>query len=317
MPSNIGRPIPIASGFTTSISRSISFARASNDTIVPLPITTMSKPNERVVVSAHYDSVPNSAGADDNGTGVAGVLEAARVLSKESHARTLVVACWDEEERGLIGSTAYVKRAQAAGDAIVLSLVFEMIGYRNTAPMSQKTDATLEAVFPDAAAQIAANDYRGDFAASLTLREQPAERREIDLADRRDFVRADADAGRTLAIEDAHHGLGIAVGLSVCAADSDDDQLHPAAVVALFVELPGEANVLADVPRVVEEDRVGIAGGVDLGLAADDVDEPVRAFAEHRFCELRRVVQGQRTRQLVTAGRERGPGGAHLICGAR
>lgn len=125
--------------------------------------TGTSKPAERVVVSAHYDSVPNCAGADDNGTGVAGVFEAARVLSKESHDRTLVVACWDEEERGLIGSTAYAKRAKAAGDAIVLSLVFEMIGYRSTAPNSQKTDAALAAVFPDAAAQIAANDNRGDF----------------------------------------------------------------------------------------------------------------------------------------------------------
>lgn len=122
------------------------------------------RPAERVVVSAHYDSVLNCSGADDNGSGVAGVLEAARVLSRDPHDRTLVVACWDEEERGLIGSSAYVTRAKAAGDQIVLALVFEMIGYRNSAPMSQKTDATLEAVFPDAAAQIAANDYRGDFA---------------------------------------------------------------------------------------------------------------------------------------------------------
>jgi Zn-dependent M28 family amino/carboxypeptidase len=121
-------------------------------------------PAERVVVSAHYDSVPNCAGADDNGSGLAGTLEAARVLSMQPHDRTLVVACWDEEERGLIGSTAYVKRAKAAGDAIVLGLVFEMIGYRSDAPRSQMTDASLEAVFPDAAAQIAANDYRGDFA---------------------------------------------------------------------------------------------------------------------------------------------------------
>ena len=120
-------------------------------------------PAERVVLSAHYDSVANCAGADDNGTGTAGVLEAARVLAKRDHARTLVVACWDEEERGLIGSSAYVTRAKAAGDQIVLSMVFEMLGYKSTAPMSQKTDAQLEAVFPDAAAQIMANEYRGDF----------------------------------------------------------------------------------------------------------------------------------------------------------
>lgn len=120
-------------------------------------------PDERVVVSAHYDSVTNCAGTDDNGSGVAGTLEAARVLSLRDYRRTLVVACWDEEERGLIGSSAYVKRAKLAGDNIVLSLVFEMIGYRSTAPNSQETDPTLEAVFPDAGAKIKANDYRGDF----------------------------------------------------------------------------------------------------------------------------------------------------------
>src|ERR1700755_2321856 len=87
------------------------------------------KPAERVVVSAHYDSVPNCPGADDNGSGVAGTLEVARVPSKSSHDRTLVVACWDEEERGLIGAKAYVAHEKAAGTNIVLALVFEMIGY--------------------------------------------------------------------------------------------------------------------------------------------------------------------------------------------
>jgi Zn-dependent M28 family amino/carboxypeptidase len=121
-------------------------------------------PAERVVVSAHYDAVPNCDGADDNGTGVAATLEVARVLSLAPHDRTLVVACWDEEERGLIGSKAYVARAKAAGDAIVLALVFEMVGYRSEVPMSQKSDPQLEAIFPDAAAQMKANEYRGDFA---------------------------------------------------------------------------------------------------------------------------------------------------------
>ena len=137
------------------------------------------KPAERVLVSAHYDSVSNCVGADDNGTGVAATLEVARVLSLQPHDRTLVVACWDEEERGLIGSTAYAKRAKAAGDSIVLALVFEMNGYRSTAPMSQRTDPQLEAVFPDAAAQIAANEYRGDFA--LVVNDETANAAVVDL----------------------------------------------------------------------------------------------------------------------------------------
>jgi Zn-dependent M28 family amino/carboxypeptidase len=120
-------------------------------------------PAEQVFVSAHYDSVTNCPGADDNGSGVAGVLEAARVLALQPHDRTVVVACWDEEERGLIGSRAYVTRAAAAGDQIVASFVFEMIGFKSTVPNSQKSDAKIAAIFPDAEAQLAANEYRGDF----------------------------------------------------------------------------------------------------------------------------------------------------------
>jgi Zn-dependent M28 family amino/carboxypeptidase len=125
--------------------------------------TGTSKPAEQIVVSAHYDSVPNCDGADDNGSGIAGVLEAARVLSLEPHARTLVVACWDEEEKGLIGSRAYVTRAAANAEQFVASFVFEMIGYRSTEPNSQRDDATIAAVFPDAEAQLMANEFRGDF----------------------------------------------------------------------------------------------------------------------------------------------------------
>lgn len=119
--------------------------------------------DERILVSAHYDSVNACAGTDDNGSGVAGTLEAARVLALQPHARTLVVACWDQEEAGLIGSRAYAKRARAAGDVIVGNFVFEMIGYRSTAPSSQKTDPVLDAVFPDQSAAVAANEHRGDF----------------------------------------------------------------------------------------------------------------------------------------------------------
>jgi len=117
----------------------------------------------RVIVSAHYDHVSSCPGADDNGSGVAGVLEAARLLSTGRYQRTLVVACWDEEERGLVGSQAYARRAQAAGEAVAVAYVFEMIGYRSTEPDSQRLPTGLNLVFPRQSAQIRENDNRGDF----------------------------------------------------------------------------------------------------------------------------------------------------------
>jgi Zn-dependent M28 family amino/carboxypeptidase len=162
-------------------------------------------PAERVMVSAHYDSTGvGCAGADDNATGVAGALEVARVLALESHARTLAVACWDEEEKGLIGSTAYVTRADAAGEMIVASYVFEMIGYRSSQPNSQTTDQNLAAVFPDQEAQIAANEYRGDFI--LLVHDEGA------AATVADFVATATSIGLPTVALDVNNALKVAPG---------------------------------------------------------------------------------------------------------
>ncbi|TNF26352.1 MAG: M20/M25/M40 family metallo-hydrolase [Deltaproteobacteria bacterium] len=129
-------------------------------------LTGTSAPAERVVLSAHYDHVTGCAGADDNGSGVAGLLEAARVLAAP-HPRTLVVACWDEEERGLVGSGAWAARAVERSEDVVVVYDFEMIGYRSEAPNSQTLPVGLDLLFPDAAAAVAANAYRGDFVAVI------------------------------------------------------------------------------------------------------------------------------------------------------
>lgn len=121
----------------------------------------------RVIVSAHYDHIEGCPGADDNGSGVAGLLEAARVLATGSYQRTLVVACWDEEERGLVGSRAYATRARAAGESIAVAYAFEMIGYRSSEPNSQRLPTGLNLVFPRQAAQVRENEYRGDFIALI------------------------------------------------------------------------------------------------------------------------------------------------------
>jgi len=127
-------------------------------------------PEEIVILSAHYDSRnAGCPGADDNASGVAGVLEAARVLAKTKYNRTLMIALWDEEEksltkpRGLHGSRAFAARARLEGREIVLSVVFEMIGYRSSNPWSQRFPARMKKLFPDEMKKIAANKNRGDF----------------------------------------------------------------------------------------------------------------------------------------------------------
>jgi len=66
--------------------------------------------NEVVLVGAHLDSWHTATGATDNADGVAGVMEAMRILSaiKARPRRTIRVALWGGEEQGLLGARAYV-----------------------------------------------------------------------------------------------------------------------------------------------------------------------------------------------------------------
>ena len=83
-------------------------------------------PEQVYIIGAHYDSV-NNPGADDNASGVAGVLEAARVLSTYQFDATIVYIAFDREEQGLIGSYAYV--GAHSGDQILGMVAMDMIAY--------------------------------------------------------------------------------------------------------------------------------------------------------------------------------------------
>lgn len=83
-------------------------------------------PGTIYILGAHYDSV-NNPGADDNASGVAGVLEAARVLSAYNFAATLIFIAFDREEQGLWGSNAYA--TAHATDNIQGMVSLDMIAY--------------------------------------------------------------------------------------------------------------------------------------------------------------------------------------------
>ncbi|HSD64141.1 MAG TPA: M28 family peptidase [Ignavibacteriaceae bacterium] len=89
-------------------------------------------PNKKFIICAHYDDMPSGSlapGADDNGSGTAAVIEAARVLSQFSYPYTLIFAIWDEEEQGLVGSEYYAQQAEAAGDSIMGVINMDMIAW--------------------------------------------------------------------------------------------------------------------------------------------------------------------------------------------
>ena len=86
------------------------------------------RPGEYHVIGAHYDSV-NNPGADDDGSGIAALLEAARVASLHDFEASLVFVAFDLEETGLIGSKAWV--AAHSGDRIQSMLQLDMIAFNS------------------------------------------------------------------------------------------------------------------------------------------------------------------------------------------
>ena len=89
-------------------------------------------PNKKYIICAHFDDMPTGTtapGADDNGSGTAAVIEAARIFSQYSFPFTIVYALWDEEEQGLVGSEYYATQAANAGDSILGVINMDMIAY--------------------------------------------------------------------------------------------------------------------------------------------------------------------------------------------
>ncbi|MDX1911015.1 MAG: M28 family peptidase [Saprospiraceae bacterium] len=119
---------------------------------------------EQVVVNdAHYDSVNNAPGADDNGSGVTGVMEGAYLLSRYPCKKTLRFIGFDLEEDGLVGSIRYVLSGIPAGENIAGVFNYEMIGYWSDEPNSQELPPGFPLLFPVQTQILAANQYRGDF----------------------------------------------------------------------------------------------------------------------------------------------------------
>lgn len=83
---------------------------------------------QTIVLTAHYDSVPLSQGAYDNMSGCLGLLALAEHFSHAPHRYGLRFVWCGSEERGLLGSKAYVKAHEAELERFVLNINLDMIG---------------------------------------------------------------------------------------------------------------------------------------------------------------------------------------------
>jgi hypothetical protein len=112
-------------------------------------VVTSSGPEDGpyLLLGAHYDSVPGTPGADDNGSAVAVCLECAQLV-KESRIGSIMIVFYNREEDGLLGSKEFVAHTVAEAPwAIAEAHIFEMVGYCNRAPKSQRMPPGIPGLF--------------------------------------------------------------------------------------------------------------------------------------------------------------------------
>ena len=118
------------------------------------------RPEQIILLGAHYDSVQGSPGANDNASGVAALLELSRLFRDQAPACSLRFVAFVNEEppffcSGQQGSWRYAKAARRRGDDIRLMLSLETMGYYRDEPGSQRYPPLFRFFFPDRANFIA------------------------------------------------------------------------------------------------------------------------------------------------------------------
>lgn len=117
-------------------------------------LTGRRKPDELLIVGAHYDSVLGSPGANDNGTGVAALLELSRLLRDSALRLSVRFVAFTNEEPPFcftqeMGSRVYASQSRRHGDKIIGMLSLETIGYYSDEPGSQRYPFPFDYLYPD------------------------------------------------------------------------------------------------------------------------------------------------------------------------
>ncbi|MGL4397601.1 MAG: M28 family peptidase [Hyphomicrobium sp.] len=125
-----------------------------------------SAPTSTVIVGAHYDSIPDCPGANDNGTGVAALLELARAFAQSAtplSARVRLVFFVNEEQpygkTDAMGALRHARRMRESCEDVRGMIALETLGYFSDAPGSQRLPWPFNWMYGD----------RGDFVAFIGL----------------------------------------------------------------------------------------------------------------------------------------------------
>ncbi|XP_053202925.1 uncharacterized protein YfbL-like [Panonychus citri] len=138
-----------------------------------------SKSDSIVLIGAHYDTTKHSPGVNDNGSGVAALLEMVRLLSPRSGElnHTIMFVAFDLEENGILGSLAFVnqylipKELKPKKTSFTGAFIMDMILNFDPAKRSQTLPNDMTRAVPKVGTFLRGNRYAGDFIALVTRRD--------------------------------------------------------------------------------------------------------------------------------------------------
>lgn len=124
-------------GYTQTFSTTQSFGMVQKGEGVNILAVIPGKKKETLVISAHYDhlGIYNNQiynGADDNASGVAGILTIAQYFKKKAPDHRLIFAFFDAEERGLKGSAHFVETINLKEENVILNVNLDMVSRSDT-----------------------------------------------------------------------------------------------------------------------------------------------------------------------------------------
>jgi hypothetical protein len=126
------------------------------------------------IIDGHFDTISNSPGADDNGSAIAGMLEALRVLAGYNFQKSIRFVGFDLEEAGLVGSSHFVNTEGLKPYETVEGVFnFEMIGYFDNAPNTQTLPAGFNILYPEVYNAISNDSFRGNFITNVGIQSHP------------------------------------------------------------------------------------------------------------------------------------------------
>ncbi|MEL7537604.1 MAG: M28 family peptidase [Pseudomonadota bacterium] len=146
------------------------------DEVRNVELTIAGQSDEAIVIGAHYDAFDGLPGADDNASGVAGVLELARLLAGAELPVTVILVAYALEEppnfgTPSMGSVHHARRSRQRSPSPFLMMSLEMIGYFCDKPKCQRHPLPLMGtVYPSTGNFIAAIGRRREKAVLRTVK---------------------------------------------------------------------------------------------------------------------------------------------------